>query len=95
MIDINQNDPTTMDEPQGIEFDYLVENIQGDDDYYLARIVDFFLGSHGVHLEEDDNLFHFTVKIDTFVAQQLLEVITAYVESHYLQMAGGFHVQTP
>jgi len=22
----------------------------------------------------------------------LLEIITAYVESHYLQMAGGFHI---
>jgi uncharacterized iron-regulated protein len=92
-MDNEKNDPTAMEEPKYIEFDYLVENIQDDDKFYLARIVDFYLSSHGVHLKEDDDLFHFTVKLDKFLAQQLLEIITAYVESHYLQMAGGFHVQ--
>jgi len=101
-MDIFKNDPTVMEEPKVIVFDYEVGNINEKQKYYLYWLTEDFLHSHDIYLANGYNIFNFTAKMDYFVAQQFLETITAYVESHYLQIAGGFHevkegedVQTP
>jgi hypothetical protein len=94
MIDINQNDPTVANDPKDIVFDYLVENISDKQAYFLSSLIADFLNSHDIYSGKEIKMpFHFIPAIDKFRAQQLLEIIKAYVESHYLQMAGGFHVQ--